>query len=423
MPPIVTFPNNRLPLNDTSLQEEKSHLTDYLLFIYWHKNWNLRNQFLRIIVYPMKKPIAKMLFIRATLLLVLFPLLSIAADPNDATSNKLFSQSAPIELILQMDMQKVLNDKSEDPEYIPAFLIQKLGDNKIQSFNITIKARGKTRRIHSICEFPPLKINFKKKSIVNTIFEGQDKIKMVTHCQESESFQNFALLEYLAYQTYNTITDYSYKVRMVNVTYKDIKQNYPDIEKTGFLIEDDDLLAERLGGTISDKKIWSPDSCIQSSVDIFSLFQFMIGNTDWWIHTRHNVDIVNLNGDKLIPIPFDFDYAGLINTPYATPSSNLPIANVKDRFLKGSCYYLKGTYSCKTMNYYEDVIQVFNMKKSAIISVLEGADYLNKRDKKTSLKYVAEFYDIINNPNKFSKYLNASCDFTKNPTNRGFAKK
>lgn len=367
----------------------------------------------------MKEPITKMLFIKTTLLLVLLPIFSFAADNNDAPSNALFSNSAPIELILQMDMQKVLNDKSKDPEYNPAFLIQNLGNGKIQTFNITIKARGKTRRIHSVCEFPPLKINFQKKSTDKTIFKGQDKIKMVTHCKESENYQNYALLEYLAYKTYNTITDYSYKVRMVNVTYKDIKQNYRDIEKTGFLIEDDDLLAERLGGTITDKKIWSPDSCSQSAVDIFCLFQFMIGNTDWWIHTRHNVDIVNLNNDKLIPIPFDFDYAGLINTPYAIPSSNLPITSVKDRFLKGSCRFLKDTLSCKTIKYYEEVIKLYNFKKSAIISVLESADYLNKRVKKTSIKYVEEFYDIINDPNKFTEYLNKSCEFIKNPPVNG----
>lgn len=358
----------------------------------------------------MGNPISNMSFIKTTLFLVLLPFFCIAADNKDATSSTLFSNTAPIELILQMDMQKVLNDNSEDPEYNPAFLIQKLGDGKIQAFNITIKARGNTRRIHSVCEFPPLKINFAKKSTNNTVFKGQDKIKMVTHCQESENYQNYALLEYLAYKTYNTITDYSYKVRMVNVTYKDIKQNYPDIEKTGFLIEDDDLLAKRLGGTITDKRIWSPDSCSQQAVDIFSLFQFMIGNTDWWIHTRHNVDIVNLKNDKLIPIPFDFDYAGLINTPYAIPSSNLPITSVKDRFFKGTC---------KTENYYEEVINLFNLKKSAIISVLNHADYLDKKDKRKSLKYVEDFYDIINDPNKFSKYLNKACDHIKSPLNQG----
>jgi hypothetical protein len=229
---------------------------------------------------------------------------------------------------------------------------------------------------------------------------------MVTHCQESEDYQNYALLEYLAYKTYNNITDFSYRVRLVNVTYKDIKQNYPDIKKTGFLVEDDELLAERIGGAVSAKKIWSPDSCDQKIVDIFSLFQFMIGNTDWWIHTRHNVDLVKIQDcEQLIPIPFDFDYSGMINTPYAIPSAQLPIIHVKDRFLKGSCY---------NEGHFTEVIKLYNSKKQAVLSTMENANFLDKKYKKKSLKYIVEFYEIINDPESFNRYLNQSCTFAKN---------
>lgn len=339
---------------------------------------------------------------KATLILLAIPLCSIAADDDNSDPNTLFISEEPLELILQMDMTQVLNDKSEDPEYSQAYLIQKLGDNKINAFNVKMKARGHTRRIASVCEFPPLKINFEKESTRNTVFQGQDKIKLVTHCRGSDEFENYAMLEYLAYKTYNILTDNSYRVRLVNIVYKDVKQKYPDIEKSGFLIEDDDLLAERLGGEITDKRIWSSDSCEQNAVDLFSLFQFMIGNTDWWIHTRHNVDILKLENDDLIPIPFDFDYAGIINTPYATPSDQLPIIEVRDRFFKGSCY---------TTNHFEQTIELFNAKKASIMAMLENADFLEKKYRKTSQNYVEGFYRIINNPEKFSKYLDRACEF------------
>lgn len=329
-----------------------------------------------------------------TVILIFIPILGFANK-----GSALFKSSEPIDLILQMDMQKVLDEKAE-PEYSNAQLLHCLNDNQMTFFDIKVKARGNTRRIGNICEFPPLKINFAKKSTKNTIFDGQDKLKLVTHCQESDAYQNYTLLEYLSYKTYNTITDYSYKVRLVNITYKDISQTYPDIQKTGFIIEDDDLLAKRIGGTITNKKIWSPDSCNQNAVDVFSLFQFMIGNTDWWIHTRHNVDII-VQDDNLIPVPFDFDYAGIINTPYAVPSKQLPIQRVTDRFFKGSC---------KTATYYDGVVELYNQKKSRILAVIENATYLNKNSRKISIKYVERFYKIINDPNKFSDYLNSACD-------------
>ncbi len=369
--------------------------------------------FLRISTYRLRQSRTKVITQKAFCLLLLLSLASFTFGKNLSNPDRLFSDTEPIQLILQMDMQKVLNDKSEDPQYSNAFLIQNLEDNKIQTFNIKIKARGNTRRIHNICEFPPLKLNLEKKSTVNTVFEGQDKLKLVTHCQESEEYQNYAMLEYLAYKTYNTLTDYSYRVRLVTVIYQDIKQNYDDIEKSGFLIEDDDLLASRTGGRITDKKIWSPDSCEQRAVDVFSLFQFMIGNTDWWIHTRHNVDILKLENDQLIPLPFDFDYAGIINTPYAIPSPQLPILKVRDRFFKGSC---------QTVSYFDETIALFNSKRDNIIAILENADFLEKRYRRTSIRYIEDFYNIINDSQEFSKYLNQTCEFVHDQPQRAYHK-
>ncbi|MCG8309899.1 MAG: hypothetical protein MI975_21055, partial [Cytophagales bacterium] len=336
------------------------------------------------------------------------PTIGLGFSPgNTSFSNHLFGESDPLELILYLDMQEVLNDKSDEPLYSPAFLIRKIDHESIRAFNIKVKARGKTRRTANICEFPPLKINFEKKSTEHTVFEGQDKVKLVTHCNESDDYQNYALLEYLAYRTYNTLTDYSYRVRLVNVTYKDIRQNHPDIVKSGFLIEDDAQLADRIGGEVTDKKIWSPDSCNQKAFDVFSLFQFMIGNTDWWVHTRHNVDLISLDDKELIPVPFDFDGAGIISTPYAMPSTKLPISRVKDRFFKGAC---------RTIGNYEETLMLFNQKRSAIETLLENAKFLGKKYKKSAIKYVEDFYAIINNEEEFKKYLGETCDYLHTST-------
>jgi len=341
----------------------------------------------------------------AALIVVLLPLIALASTgKNNTNQTPLFTDTKPLELIVQMDMQKVLTDKSDEPEYNPAQLVLKFQDNTIQIFNIKIKARGRTRRIANICDFPPLKLNFEKKSTENTVFEGQDKIKLVTHCNESEDYQNYALIEYLAYKTYNVLSDYSYRVRLVNVTYRDTEQIYPDIKKFGFLIEDDDHMAKRIQGQVSDKLIWSADSCDEKVVDIFSFYQFMIGNTDWWIHTRHNVDIISLEDNRLIPIPFDFDGAGIIKAPYAMPSPELPILNVRDRFFKGNC-------KTSEISDYDETISFFNNKKIEIILLYEQAFYLNTRYRKSALRYINSFYEIINDEHKFGKFIEQSCKY------------
>jgi hypothetical protein len=340
-----------------------------------------------------------------TLCILQFPFYGVAQDSPQART--LFDSSEPLDIIIQADLKSITEDSSDDPEYSEAFLIHTNAKN--QTFKIKIKARGSTRRNQNVCEFPPLKINFIKESTVNTVFEGQDKIKMVTHCNPPDYFQNYTLLEYLNYKIYNILTDYSFKVRPVRVTYQDTKRNLPDMEKIGFLIEDEDRMAKRTDGKIFEGRIWSTDSCNQTILNTFVLYQFMIGNTDWWVNTRHNVDLVKTEHDGLIPVPYDFDYSGIMNIPYAVPSSELPIKDVKDRFLKASCHDL---------SYYEETIALFNKKKDQIFSVVEENDWLEKKYKKSALKYIEDFYEIINDPKSFDNYLSQTCVYMNSPSKK-----
>ena len=112
-------------------------------------------------------------------------------------------------------------------------------------------------------------------------------------------------------------------------------------------------------------------------------------------------DILKLENEVLIPLPYDFDYAGMINAPYATPSSELPIFNVKDRFFKGSC---------KPAEMYDTSIALFNEKKNEIIQVIQSAEFLDNKYKKNSIRYIEKFYQTINNPDKFSNHVTLACD-------------
>ncbi len=66
-------------------------------------------------------------------------------------------------------------------------------------------------------------------------------------------FEQYLLMEYLVYQMYNQISDHSFRTRLLKITYTDSAQKYEPVEKIppGFLIEDEDMMAERLGGEIN----------------------------------------------------------------------------------------------------------------------------------------------------------------------------
>lgn len=328
-------------------------------------------------------------------------LLSIYNIPAIGQEGSLFDHAEPLELILEADVVALIEDKSEEPEYTSALLIHKLPENSIHAFDLKVKPRGNTRRLTELCDFPPLKFNLKKGQIKNTVFDGHDKLKFVSQCKQTEEFQHYVLEEYLLYQTYNILTEESYRTRLVHITIKDIKLRMPIIRMTGFLIEDDEDLAKRIDAKPFKERVYSQDSCYESAVDRLSVFQYMIGNTDWYINTRHNTDVFQKIGGELIPVPFDFDFAGVINTIYASPSKQVPIIQVTQRYFKGSC---------RPTDAYDATILLFNEKKEEIYSLYSSFEYLPKYIVKKSLRYYDKFYKIINRPELLDETFSTACN-------------
>lgn len=322
------------------------------------------------------------------------------AFTDSSRVTKLFEAQTPIKLTLVTDVVALQNDKSEDPEYVKGMLIYHRSTYDIQSFDMKVKARGNTRRLTGLCDFPPLKFNLKKNGVKNTVFEGQDKLKFVSQCRQDEMFKDYLYEEYLLYKTYNILTENSYRTRLVEIVIKDKQLRVDPIVISGFLIEDDELLEERTGAKVFEGRVYSQDSCDAQSVDVLSMFQYMIGNTDWYINTRHNIDIFQRKDGTLIPVPFDFDFAGVINMPYAMPSREIPIRRVTQRYYKGAC---------RDMEAYDAVIQLFNSKQEEIYQLYNAFTYVDKTVIKKSLRFYNKFYKILNDPSLVESSFDQAC--------------
>jgi hypothetical protein len=121
------------------------------------------------------------------------------------------------------------------------------------------------------------------------------------------------------------------------------------------------------------------------------LFQYMIGNTDWSVKTYHNIKLMVPKNDtfaKPYTIPYDFDYAGVVDAPYAIPREELGIKDVKERLYRG--------YE-RSMDELEEAIDVFKDKKSRLMFTINNFTLLNERTKKEMIWYIEDFYKTIEN--------------------------
>lgn len=265
------------------------------------------------------------------------------------------------------------------------------------SYNIKLEIRGKTRR--RVCSFPPLKLDFSKKELKeNELKNSFRKLKLVTHCNGESLDEQNVLKEYLAYKLFNKITEASFRVKLVRVTYQDSGGNVEDIERFAFLIENDDELANRMGGKIVERFSVRPNDLHGDNFVTLAMFQYMVGNTDWRIPNLHNVKVAKLDKDstKLIAIPYDFDYSGFVNAYYAKPNPDLQQESVKKRVCLGN-YQDETHFSTST--------GPFREAKAEMMQLCQEMDFFDKKSRKHTSKYLKSFFKEVENKSKVKKII------------------
>jgi hypothetical protein len=205
-------------------------------------------------------------------------------------------------------------------------------DNKWESLNVNLRARGNFRR--SKCYFPPIKIRIKKSAAKGTLFEGNKNLKLVMPCLLRKEKNDNIIQEFIAYKFYEKISPYYFKTRLVDIEFTEIKKKKTEVHKLiGFLIEDDKRVADRFEGKSFERYIHPKAMDDMTSVQN-SIFQFMIGNTDFSVAYQHNGKLLYID-KKIYPLPYDFDLCGLVDASYAIVNNTLGINSVRDRKYRG----------------------------------------------------------------------------------------
>ncbi|MCP2045833.1 hypothetical protein [Pontibacter sp. HSC-36F09] len=313
-----------------------------------------------------------------------------AAKPKD-----IFSEDSLLKFKLVVNYQKLLKDRGEERKYHTATLSYADSTGATVNMPLKVMVRGNRRRDASVCRFPPLMLNLIRKQMPKgSVFEGQNKLKLVTHCIDDD----YVIKEYLVYKVYNILAEESFRVRLCQVTYQDSTGRRKEEVRYAFLIEDDKAMAKRTRlKLIPGKRIIGMAHMEQKGMARLALFQYMIGNTDWSVPYRHNIEL--LAPDSLsapIPVPFDFDYAGIVGAPYASPPPELGIKSTKQRLYRAYEF---------PENMHREMVNTFNSYRTPIYAVYRQCEPLSKSGLRQSLSYLDSFYEIINHPRKFEREI------------------
>jgi hypothetical protein len=274
---------------------------------------------------------------------------------------------------------------------------------------IRLEPRGITRRRRETCTFPPLRLEFSSKPAETSLFRGQKRLKLVTHCRASAAFQKHILLEYAAYRFFNLVTPSSFRARPARIDYVEA-DGRPHASRIGFFIEDIDDTAWRNGA--KEAKIGDAVPAAQLSpadAASFAVFQYMIGNLDWSMNVGpsgqgccHNGRLISKTGvtGPYVPVPYDFDFSGLVDAPYAVPPNSIPLPNVRVRRYRGFCAHNKHALAA---------IGAYRAKHAEFLSTLASIPGLDDSTRRKAAAYLEGFFAEVADEERVSSRMLKTC--------------
>jgi len=317
---------------------------------------------------------------------------------SDESTSLLFQGKFPLSMQLQFS-KKYIKKNTNDSTYILSTLFIQNEEATWDSLKIKLRARGNNRRKN--CYYVPLKLKLKKKVSRGTIFEGNTKLKLVLPCLLEKDNDDLVLKEYMAYKLYEIISPYHYKTRLANIEFNEEKGNRIKKHKLrAILLEDIDKVAKRHHGQALTRKVHPLQQDDFSSIQN-SLFQFLIGNTDFSTRGEHNQKLLYVD-KKYVSIPYDFDMSGLVNASYATISG---MENMKGSITMVTQRVYKG-YK-RDDNLLQEVRQEYISSKDEIYMVMDSLkEYFQNPNLFVKAKdFVIDFFEIMESDEKFQKFI------------------
>lgn len=313
----------------------------------------------------------------------------------------LFASSEVLEATLMADFAALDDDRGEVRPRRPGSLRFIGPDGAPVQLEVAVRTRGNFRLRRSTCSFPNLRLEFPETTAAEgTIFTGQEKLKLVGHCRRGREYEQNTLEEFLVYRLYNVVTDASFRVRLARLTYLDVNGAIQPLTRYGFLLEDVDALAARLGGVALEAREVHPLQLDPVASVQQELFQYMVGNTDFSAVFSHNTELVGLPNGTYQAVPYDFDFAGIVDARYAMPDTSLGTRSVRERVYRGFC---------RPGVDWTAIYAHFSERRAAFEAVIRGLPELDARAADRAVRYLDDFFKTLESPRARRNLVERQC--------------
>ena len=304
-------------------------------------------------------------------------IVAFAVAPAGARAASLFDSHEPLSLTVELDDDRLCADC--EPVRARISYVDEEGNAPV--LGAALRVRGKWRAERDHCRMPPLFVSFDAATATMTPFEGQPFLPLTSPCGDGAAHEQYVLKEYLAYRIHNRVADVSLRVRLARVTYRLGGTRPREVTRYAFFTENFTTLAARSDAAVATGE---PDLNEFDARELanLELFEYLIGNTDWSVVARHNVVVLS-TARGLTAVPYDFDFAGVVDAAYAVPPPQLRIASVRQRVFRGYC---------RPGFDWLDLLAEFEQHRAAVETLVNEVPALSSSSKKNVRRYLAQFF-------------------------------
>lgn len=320
-----------------------------------------------------------------------------------AVYEDLFEIKEPLNLTLKFDVKQLQKTKWKE-EYLPAEMTCHVDENFEVKHQVRVKARGNIRK--NICHKPMFWVNIRHSGIEAEDLTDVVKMKMVVRCKSSNTYSDYVLREYLTYQIYNLLSPYSFNTRLVKLKIIDTSRKDKESEDWAFLIEPETMMAERNNCMPIKNDRLSLRTVDKDWMDKVAFFSYMVGQSDYSVTGRHNLKILTskeYGSTGFIPVPYDFDYCGLVDTEYAIPGETLEsigLTSVRERYYLGSC---------RSEAVYQKAVDWLASYRDEIINLINSFEYLDEKEKEDMIDYLESYFQDADQSWFLGRSIHTTC--------------
>lgn len=302
----------------------------------------------------------------------------------------LFKKNEIVAITIRLRLKEFLSDRSIESKYFDADVCLPGG----QVLSAQIKTRGKYRNSESHCKYPPVMLRFNSNLTTGTIFEGIERLKVVTECSMPELIKR----ELFVYKAFGILTNFSFLTREAIIRFQDLSDSSICVESSAFFIEPVEALALRTRAKVLDFEMIQPDLLQPEQITRIYLFNYMVGNLDWDIETDKNLAFLYFN-DSVYVVPYDFDFAAILYVQGQNEKMLLdknPYHNMVLRRL------------CRSKKEYKNAVKEFRYHKKSMYKILNNID-IAKESKGFMKNYLFRYYFRMKNPVFLHRHLYKQC--------------